>query len=106
MSGKLRHPGGDVGEDQRTSRGPDHQDAKHETEVPDAVGDEGLLCRLGCRRTLEPMPNEQIGAEPDQFPEDKHHHEIVREDDPEHGEHEERKSGEIARLALVRAHVA
>ena len=52
------------------------------------------------------MANEQIGTDPDQFPEDKHHHEIVREHDSEHREHEERKPGEIARLALVRAHVA
>ena len=55
---------------------------------------------------LEPMADQQIGSDADQFPEDEHHDEIVREHDPEHREHEERKRGEVARLALVIPHVA
>ena len=55
---------------------------------------------------LEPMADQQIGTDADQLPEDEHHHEIVREHDSEHREHEEREPGEIARLALVLAHVA
>ena len=43
---------------------------------------------------------------PDQLPENKQHHEIVREHDAEHGEHEERERGEVTRLAFVIAHVA
>ncbi len=37
---------------------------------------------------VEPMSDEDVGADADQFPEDEHHHEIVREDDAGHREHE------------------
>ncbi len=52
------------------------------------------------------MADEDVGTDADQFPEDEHHHEVVREDDAEHREHEEREAGEVARLALVILHVA
>ena len=52
------------------------------------------------------MPDEDVGTHADEFPENEHHHEIVREDDPEHGKEEQREPGEEARVALLLAHVA
>src|SRR5439155_23503952 len=42
----------------------------------------------------------------DQFPEHEQHHEIVRHNDSEHCEHEERQRPEIAGLAFVVPHIA
>ena len=52
------------------------------------------------------MPDEDVGTHTDEFPEDEHHHEIVREDDSEHGEEEQGKAGEEPRVAFLVAHVA
>src|SRR5207244_11433578 len=54
----------------------------------------------------EPMADEHVGSEPDQLPENEQHHEVVREHDPEHGEHEKGQRCEVARLANVVPHVA
>ena len=42
--------------DDRAGRAPDHQDAEHETEVADAIGDECLLRRLGGAVALNQWP--------------------------------------------------
>ncbi len=52
------------------------------------------------------MADQQIGTDAHEFPENEHHDEIVRENDPEHREHEERERGEVAGLAGVVLHVA
>jgi len=51
------------------------------------------------------VTDQNIRREPDQFPKDEKHHEIVRENDSEHREHEERQRREIAGLAFVVPHV-
>jgi len=56
-------------------------------------------------RLVEPMADEDVRADADQFPEEEHHHEVIREDDADHREHEEREAGEVAGLALVVVHV-
>ncbi len=101
--GKMRH---DIVEHDRAGRHPDHQDTDHESEITDACGEKRFFRGIGGGIALEPMTDQHVGSEADQFPENKHHHEIVREDDPEHGEHEERKRGEVTRLAFVIPHVA
>jgi hypothetical protein len=52
------------------------------------------------------MPNQDVGAYPDQLPKDEHHDEVVRQDNAEHRKHEERQAGEIAGPASVVVHVA
>ena len=52
------------------------------------------------------MADQQIGTDADEFPEDEHHDEIVRENDAEHREHEEGERSEVAGLAGVVLHVA
>src|SRR5437868_8460504 len=96
----------DVVEKDGASRAPDHENAKHETEIADAIGDESFFSRIGRGIALEPVANEQIGTEADQLPEDEQHNEIVREHDAQHREHEERKGGEITRFAGIIPHVA
>ena len=51
------------------------------------------------------MTDQNIGREPDQFPKHEKHDEIVRENDSEHGEHEERQRREVAGLAFIISHV-
>ena len=106
MAGQDRQLRGDVGKNNGTGRRPDHQDPEHESEVADAVGEKGFLGGRGRGVAFEPMPDENIGSEADELPKNKEHDEIVREHDAEHGKHEERESGEVARLAFVAPHVA
>ena len=84
---------------------PQHEDAEHETEVAEAVHDERLVRGLARGVAGEPVADEQVAAHADEFPEDEHHREIVREHDAEHREHEEREVAEEARLRLVVLHV-
>src|SRR5205814_8574238 len=69
-------------------------------------GNKRFFGGVGRAIALEPMTDEQVGAKADQFPKDKHHHEIVRQHNAEHREHEERERGEVAGDARVIAHVA
>jgi hypothetical protein len=96
---------GDLVEVDRLGENPDEENPDHETEVADAVDEEGLLRRVGGRGFVIPVTDEDVRADPDEFPEDEHHREIVREDDAGHREEEERKAREVARLALVVLHV-
>ena len=93
-------------ENNRARGDPRHHDPEHETEIADAIGQERFLRRLRRRIALEPMADQQIGTDAHQFPEDEHHHEIVRDDDAEHREHEEGERREVARFARVVPHVA
>ena len=52
------------------------------------------------------MADQHIRGKADQLPKNEEHHEIVRENNAEHREHEERERGEIAGLALVFPHVS
>ena len=51
------------------------------------------------------MADQNVGRKADQFPKHEKHDEIVRENDPEHREHEERQRREVAGLAFVISHV-
>jgi hypothetical protein len=82
------------------------QDADHEAEITDAIGQEGFFAGLGGAGLLIPVADEQVGAQTDQLPEDEHHDQVPGQHDAGHGEHEERQRPEEARLALVVLHVA
>ena len=64
-------------------------DTENESPVTDSIGDE---CLLGGWRGLifvEIKPNQQVGAQADTFPTDKHQEEVVGEHQREHREHEQ-----------------
>ena len=96
----------DVVEKNGAGRAPDHKNANHETEIANATSDESFFGGIGRGIALEPMTDKQIGTEADQFPEDEQHHEVVREYDAQHREHEEGKGSEITRFAGIIPHVA
>ena len=98
ITGNLSEFPGHFLKDNGTGRRPRHQDSEHETEIPEAIRDEGLLRCLGCGVTLEPVADQQIGTHADEFPENKHHDKIVRKDDAEHREHEEGERSEVRDL--------
>ena len=52
------------------------------------------------------MPDEQVGADPDQFPEDEHHDKVVGQDNAEHGKEEQAERCVVARDTFITAHVA
>ena len=102
----FREMRNDVVEHDRAGGHPDHQDSNHESEIANARGKKRFLRRFGSGIALEPVADQHVRSEADQFPENEQHHEIVRENDPEHCEHEEGESGEIARFTFVIAHIA
>src|SRR5215469_6974452 len=87
-------------------RGPDHQNAEHEPEVPYSVDDKGLVCCIRCGIPAKPMANQNIRADAYQLPEDEQHDEVVGQDQPEHGEHEKRQPGKVTGAARVLRHVS
>ena len=84
---------------------PQHEDADHETEVADAVAEEGFFRRIRRGVFLVPVTDEQVGAKSDQLPEDEGHDEVVRQHDAGHRKHEQRQTREVAGLRLVVLHV-
>ena len=96
----------ELGEVDRAVRPVAPDDAEQETEVADAVDDEGLLRGVARGLLFVPVVDQQLGAETDQLPEDEHHEKIVGEHDAEHRKHEDRQAAEVARLRRVVVHVA
>ncbi len=101
--GKMRN---DVVENDRTGRDPDHQNTDHESEITHPCGDERFVGRFGRSVAFEPVTDQHVGSEADQFPKNEKHHEVVGQHDSEHGEHEKRQRGEVPRFPRVVAHVA
>ena len=97
---------GDLPEEDRMRRHPEHENSQHETEIAHAIGQESFRGRLRRRLAIEPMADQDIGSEPDQFPEDEKHDEIVRQDDSDHGEHKQRQGREITGSTFFVSHVA
>ena len=81
-------------------------DSDEEAEVPDPVHDKGFLGGLGSLIGRAIMSDEQVGAEPDQFPENENHDQVVGKGNAEHGKHEDGQAAEVPRLGLVVLHVA
>src|SRR6185369_16197956 len=77
------------------------QHAQNETEVADAIDDEGFFAGVGCGLLLEPEPDEQIRTEPDTFPSKEHHQEVRTQDEDEHERREQVQVREIARVLRV-----
>jgi hypothetical protein len=84
---------------------PDGHDPEREPEIADTVDDERLLGRERRGALAEPEADEQVAAQPDQLPRDEHDQPRVREDQQQHGEHEEIEVGEEPPVARVVAHV-
>ena len=91
---------------QRVGQRPESQNADQEAEVPDAVADEGFFGGVGGSVPCVPVADKQIGGEAHQFPEDKGHGDVVRQDDARHGEHEKAQACEVACFGLVVRHVS
>ena len=73
----------------------DHQ-PDEEAEVPHAVHDERLVGRGGGRFAFDVEANQEVTADTDQLPEDKHHEDVARQHQSQHREAEQREKGEEA----------
>ena len=67
----------------------DQCDAHHEGEITNAVDDERLDRRGVGGRTVIPVPDQQVGAEPDAFPAEEQLQQVVRRHQHQHGEGEQ-----------------
>ena len=83
----------------------DEQERREQAEVANTSDDERLLGGGGSARLVEPEADEQVRTKADQLPEDEDLKEVVREDEPEHGEGEQAQVGEVAAFAVVAIHV-
>jgi hypothetical protein len=81
----------------------EHRD--EESEVADAVNDEGFFAGVGGGVAREPEADEEIRGEAYAFPADEHEQEVFCEHEREHEEEEEVHVGEEAPVALVLGHV-
>src|SRR5262245_35880010 len=65
------------------------EDRQHESEVADAIRDEGFAGSIRGFLFVEVVTNQQIRTEADAFPADKHHHEIRAHHQHQHRKHEQ-----------------
>ncbi len=96
----------EAGKIERPGDGPDQDNAGEKTKIAQAIGQEGLFGRVGRRGALVPETDEQIAAQADQFPKNKHLEEIIADHHAEHGEGEQAHAGKKPRKAGVAPHVA
>src|SRR5882762_7938179 len=80
--------------------------AKHESEVADAIDDEGFLTGVGSGFSQEIKTDQQVTAKSHAFPADEEENVIGGQDENEHEEHEEVEVGEKAVVAAFVGHVA
>ena len=96
----------DLGEAQRAEVPGDGEHAQQEAGVADAVDDECLVGRVAGRVAMEVESDQQVRAQAHAFPAHEHHDVVVRQDQREHGEHEEVQISEEAVVPALVRHVA
>src|SRR5581483_10617777 len=79
---------------------------EQESEVADAVDDEGLLAGIGGGVATEIEADQQVGSETDALPSDEEQLEARREHQNQHEEHEEVEVREEAPVTFLFSHVA
>ena len=75
------------------------ENGEQETEVADAVDDEGLAAGGRTPLLFVVVADQEIGTQPDALPADKKHRQVGAEHQQQHGEHEEVEVGEVAGVA-------
>ena len=81
--------------------GDQQEHAEQESEVANAVDDEGFLAGVGGGVLLEVEADEQVGGEADALPADEHQQVVVGQHQHQHEEHEQVQVGEEAPVAVV-----
>jgi len=79
---------------------------QEKSKVPDPVHDEGLVRRLAVVAVGVPETDQQVGAQPNTFPAQEQDHEVIPEDQVQHGEDEQVQVGEKAPETIISMHVA
>ena len=96
----------DVGEAERTEIPHQCQCSEDEASVADAVDDESLVGRVARGLTVEIETDQQVRAQAHAFPADEKQDVVVRQDEREHGEHEQVQVSEEAVVAAFVRHVS
>src|ERR1700688_2477705 len=96
----------DFSEAQRSEIPCDRKHAQQKSGVADAVHDECFIGRGAGAGSMEIESNQQIRAEPYAFPSDEHQDVIVRQDEREHGKHEQVEVSEETVIPAFVRHVA
>src|SRR6202521_6166858 len=96
----------DLGEAQRSEVPGDGEHAKQKTRVADAVYDECFVGRGAGTLAMEIESDEQIRAEAHALPAYEHQRIIVRQNEREHGEHEQVQVSKETVIPAFMRHVA
>ena len=91
---------------QRPERHHHDHHAQQERRVTNAIDDEGFLSRVRGGLALEVKTDQKVGAEPHAFPAHEHHQVVVRQNQHQHGEHEEVQVAEEAVVPAFVRHVS
>src|SRR5271168_3205479 len=95
-----------VGKAQRSEVPGDGKHAQQETGVPNAVDDERLVSRGTGGMAMEVEADQEIRAEADALPANEHYGVVVRQNQRQHGEHEQVQISEKAVVTAFVRHVA
>ena len=83
-----------------------HADAEEEADVADPVDDDRLAAGDRGGAFFIPEADEEVAADPDEFPEHKELDQVVGEEQPKHGEAEQPEVGEEPGVLGVAGHVS
>jgi hypothetical protein len=97
---------GEVVKTTRTDCPEQQGDPENKTQVADPVDDKGLVAGQDVVAIFAVKADQQVGAEPDPFPADKHHHRTIAEDEDQHGPEKEVEVGEELAEIVVTGHIA
>ena len=81
------------------------EDPEQEEDVPDPRHEERLLGRARRARLLVVEADQEVGADPDQLPEEEELEQVIGEDESGHRRQEERELRVVAREAVIVVHV-
>src|SRR5882762_7526911 len=106
IGGQWRGVGEERNEIECAERFEEQEHAEHESEVADAIDNEGFLAGVGGGFAEEIKTDQQVTAKSHAFPADEEENVIGGQDENEHEEHEEVEVGEKAVVAAFVGHVA
>ena len=105
-AGVLAEFSSDLGERQGAEVGDEQEHPDQKAEVAYAIDNECFLACVGRRLFLEPEADEQIRGQAHALPSDEHDQGVAGQHEDGHEKQEQVQVGEVARIALVVAHVA
>ena len=86
--------------------GDDQEHSQQKSKVPNAIHDERFLPRIRRRILAKVEADQQVRSQPDAFPANKQHQEVIRQHQDRHEEHEQIEVSEKPPIPVLMRHIS